>query len=380
MTLAEYKKLFFQSGRLHFNNAGLSPVMKPSHDEVNYWIKRFYEEGYYSDHDYMNRVAWARQQIAGFVDCDAAEISFYQSCAWGISQFAFGIGLQKNDEVILFDQEYASNLYPWQQACKRAGASLKVLDSNDDNSVFAEQIIAAITESTKVIAVSFVQFQTGAMLDLQKISQICQSKNILFFVDAIQGVGVHPISFKKLNIDGLVCGSHKWLNAPVGASFLVTKKELIAKLQPIAIGSGTYGTCDDPSDFTCVPKMDATKFEAGSKQVLEICAMARSIEVIQDVGVDVIRAEIFRLADILRTEITKVGFKVYSHTNQSKQFIAFSKDLPEVERSVENKKLQKYLKANGVDLPIRGPGVRITPHALNTDEDVFRFVEILKAY
>jgi selenocysteine lyase/cysteine desulfurase len=70
----------------------------------------------------------------------------------------------------------------------------------------------------------------------------------------MQTLGIFNLSFKNLRLDGLVCGSHKWLNAPVGVAFLILKKELISKVKPLSIGSGTYGTCDDPSDFACEPK------------------------------------------------------------------------------------------------------------------------------
>lgn len=374
MTLSEYKKLFFKSDRLHLNNAGLSPIMKPAQEEINYWANRFYEDGYYSDHDYMARVDWTRQQIAKLVDCDKEEIAFFPSCAGGISQFAFGINLKAAEEVILFDQEYSSNLYPWQQACKKAGAKLIVVDSDVKASVQVDDLIAVITSKTKVIAISYVQFQTGIVMDLEKLSKICQQKGILLFVDAMQAIGLHPISFKNLKLDGLVCGSHKWLNAAVGVAFLIVKKDLVLRLDPIAIGSGTYGTCDDPSDFACEPKRDASRFEPGAKQVLEICSMGRSIEVVQQVGIEVLRIETYRLSAILKEQIKKLGFEVHENfDNKPTQFINFSS-------GPQAKALQKYLFDHGVHLPLRGPGVRATPHALNSEDDLNKFVKILAGF
>lgn len=373
MNLKEYKELFFRSEKLHLNNAGLSPIMKPAQEEINFWAKRFFEEGYYSDHDYMARVDWTRQQISKLVDCGKDEIAFFQSCAGGISQFAFGIDLKKDDEIILFDQEYSSNLYPWQQACKRAEAQLVVVDLDVVKLVTAEMLIAKITKKTKVIAVSAVQYQMGAMIDLEKVSAACQQNGVLLFVDAMQSLGMHTLSFKKLKIDGLVCGSHKWLNGPVGVAFLVLKKELIQKIQPLSIGSGTYGTCDDPSDFACEPKVDASKFEAGSKQVLEICALGRSIEVTMQIGVDSLRAEAFSLAEHLRYEIKRLNFKVFAYAEQPNQFVNFSTEKG-------NKELQKFLFNHGVHVPLRGPGVRVTPHAFNTAEDIDKFITILRSF
>ncbi len=373
MTLAQYKSLFFDAGILHFNSGGLSPISQPVFEEINHWSKCFYEVGFHSDEDYKNRMTWSRQQLANLVDCDVDEIAFFQSCAWGISQFAFGLDLKKDDEIILFDQEYASNLYPWQSACQRKNARLTILESDIEVELTIASIEDKITSQTKVIVVSSVQFQTGVMIDLEKLSKVCEKKNILLFVDVTQGLGIHPISMKNLNLAGLAGASHKWLNAPVGVGFLAVKKELAVKMHPIAVGATTYGECDDASDLECIPKQNALKFEPGAKQTLEICALGKAVEIINQVGPEILRAEAFRLSQILRNEIVKLKFKVHSPFVQS-QFINIS---PLVG---DNRTLQKYLHDAGVRLPIRGPGVRITTHAFNTDQQVEKFVEILKQY
>lgn len=373
MLLAEYKKLFFRGKHIHLNNAGLSPISKPVKAEIDYWSARFYEDGFHSDADYKKRMEWSRAQIAKLIDCEWDEIAFFQSCAWAISQFAFGIQLQKDDEVLLFEQEYSSNLYPWQSACKKAGAKLVILESGPQLEVSLDQILQKITSRTKVITVSWVEYQTGAVFDLEGLSQICRQKNILLFVDATQALGIHQLSFKKLSIDGLACGSHKWLNAPVGVGFLSVKKELAVQMNPIGVGALTYGECDDPSILECIPKLNALKFEAGARQVLEINALGKSVEIINQVGSEVLKAEAFRHASTIRSEVEKLGFKVHSpfkKTNES-QFVNFSANR-------DNKSLVQYFYDLGFHFSIRGPGMRVTPHGLNTDEEVQKFIEVLK--
>ena len=376
MNLIEYKNLFFRGKHIHLNHGGLSPISKPVHDEINYWSKRFYEDGFHSDHDYKQRVEWSRSQISKLVDCEPDEIAFFQSCAWGISQFAFGCGLKKDDEVLLFDQEYSSNLYPWQSACKKADAKLVIIESGPNLEVSIKSLVEKITIKTKVITVSWVEYQTGAVFDLEKLSKICKEKNILFFVDATQGLGIHTISFKELSIDGLASASHKWLNAPVGVGFLAIKKKLALKMNPIAIGALTYGECDDPSELECIPKFNALKFEAGAKQVLEINALGKSVEQINAVGTETLKSEAFRYAKILRETMLDLGFEIYSPFEKSdeSQFISFSHAN---KNKVNNKSLQKYFYDSGYHLPIRGPGVRITCHAINIDSDIESFIKLL---
>lgn len=373
MQLPEYKKLFFRGKHVHLNNAGLSPISKPVKDEIDYWTTRFYEDGFHSDDDYKNRIEWSRSQIAQLIDCATDEIAFFQSCAWAISQFAFGIDLQKDDEVLIFEQEYSSHLYPWQSACKKAGSKLVILESGACLEVSLQIILEKITARTKVIAVSWVEYQTGAIFDLKALSLVCQQKNILLFVDATQALGIHQLSFKQLAIDGLACSSHKWLNGPVGVGFLAIKKKLAFSMNPIGVGALTYGDCGDPSQFECIPKTNALKFEAGAKQVLEINALGKAVEIINLVGCNALQAEAFRHAFIIRGEIEKLGYKInspFKNSNES-QFVNFSTHL-------DNKSLVQYFYDLGFHFSIRGPGLRVTPHAMNTDEEVEKFIDVLK--
>lgn len=375
MILADYKKLFYRENIIHFNHGGLSPISKPVHDEINYWAQRFYQEGYHSDADYKSRMEWSRRQVAQLIDCETDEIAFFQSCAWGISQFAFGIDLKENDEVLIFDQEYSSNLYPWQAACRSKKAHLILVDSGKHLSIDANLLISKITAKTKVISVSWVQYQTGAMVDLEILSAACKQKNILLFVDATQALGIHQISFKNLALDGLACGSHKWLNAPVGVGFLALKKELIQNMKPIGIGALTYGECDDPSELECIPKLNATKFEPGARQVLEITGLGKSIEQIITVGCENLKQEAFRIAALIRERLLELDYSIFSpHKNlNDSQFICFS------DKKIDKKLTQKFLYEQGIRLPLRGEGLRLTPHAINLESEVDYLIDALKS-
>lgn len=365
MSLKNFKEQFYTDrSRLHLNNAGLSPISKPARDKINYWSQRFFDEGFYTDHDYMEDVLTSRKNIASLVGCDHSEISFYSSTAYAISQLCFQFPLTADDEVLMWDCEYSSHLYPWQEACKRSGANL-VLASSENFQTSTEHLISKITSKTKVIAISWLQFQTGAKTDLKKVGKICREKNIFFFVDIMQGIGMHPFHMKDLMIDACASGSHKWLVSPVGVGFLALDQKHINKFKPHNVGASTFGTCDDPSDLTCMPKMDSLKFEAGSKQVLEITALGSSVDLILKTGVETIEKEILRLSEKLTIGLKDLGFTVINNQTSIVNFI------PKVDT-------EKRLHSIPCLFAKRGPGFRLSPHAHNTDEDIERVLKALK--
>lgn len=351
---------------IHLNNAGLAPISRPARDRIKYWAERFYEEGFWTDADYMADVQSSRGALATLIGCRPNEIAWFQSAAGGINQFAFGIGLQPGDEVVMWDQEYSSHLYPWKEACDQAQAHLKILKSEDKLSTPTEKYLEALTEKTRVAAFSWVQFSSGSRMDVEAVIKECKKRGILVFIDVAQGLGIHPCKLWDWGVDAVAGGSHKWLVSAVGVGYLAIRQELAQKMKPRTIGAYTYGTCDDPSDFACEPKRDASKFEPGSKQVLEITALGASCRLIAETGIEVIEAEALRLAERLRRGLESKGCHLLnSFTQPISPLVNF---LPADKSSIAE--ASATLKAHNINFALRGGGFRLSTHAFNTDDEI----------
>lgn len=371
LTLAQFQDAFSRNeDRIHLNNAGLMPTSGFARDIIHHWASRFYEEGMHCNDAYLAAVEMSRAILAQFIGCKPGELAYFQSTAGAISQMAFGLDLKPGDEVLMWDQEYASNLYPWKEACARTGATLVLVKSGPELETSAENLLNAVTTSTRVIAISWVQFQTGAVTDLEKVTALARSKNILTVIDAIQGLGLFPFNFAELGVDAVCGGSHKWLASPVGVGFLCLREELISEVKPLIIGSGTFGTCDDATSLACKPKISADKFEAGSKQVLEIIGLSRSIQLLQGLGISNILRETERLALRLRTGLTDLGFNVHSPHGAVQQGSI-------VNFSGHSERVMQALRTRAISFAYRGPGVRLSPHALNTERDIDTTLDVL---
>ncbi len=376
ISLEDYKKQFFHGAgqaKIHMNNAGLAPISWPAAQKIKNWAERFYQEGFYTDHDYMEDVAQARGHLARLIGCEPTELAFFQSTAGAVSQVAFGFGLKKEDEVVLWDQEYSSNLYPWQEACQRVEAKLVMVPSLGNLATPIEGLLRACTKKTKIVSLSWVQFQTGARSDVPRLVKECHARGIFVFVDVMQGLGLHEFHFKDWAVDAVGGGSHKWLTSPVGVGFLALRLEHLQKFKPLTVGSATYGSCDDPASLECLPKKDVSRFEAGSKQVLEITALGSSCNLILEVGVKTLEQETLRLSRLLRHGLERQGFYVHSpypSEDHQSAIVNFSgKNLQRV---------QQLLQQHPVNFALRGPGLRLSPHAFNTDDEVQTILRLLE--
>lgn len=359
-----------QTKLIHLNNGGLAPINKFARDRIHYWSDRFYEEGFFTDLDYVDDIKMSRVHLAKLIGCDSTEIAYFQSTASAVSQFAFQYPLDEGDEVITWAEEYGSHLFPWREACKRKKANLILVQSGENLSTPINLIIEKITPKTKIIAVSWVQFLTGARTDLESLSKITKEKNIFLFVDVIQGLGLHPFDMKKWGVDAVVGGCHKWLFSPIGVGFLALDQKHMQKIKPHNVGAYTFGTCDDPTDSVCEPKLDALKFEAGSKQVLEITALGASVKFINEITVPVIEKETLRLASLLRTGLEKKNYKVHSPYELSNHITAMVNFIPK-DNTLE------ALRSINCNFAIRGPGVRLSPAGFTTDAILEKVLSVL---
>lgn len=369
----------FQSapGLTHLNNAGLSPISVRAAAVMHHWIERYRAEGMFCNDAYLEAVAQARRQLAQFLDAEAGEIAFFQSVAGAVSQMAFQCGLQAGDEVLMWDQEYGSHLYPWQAACRQTGAQLQLVSSTAEMGTPVDRLLAQISERTRVIAISWVQFQTGALCELEPLATVCQKRGIRLIVDAFQGIGVLPFSFRKSGVDAIVGGSHKWMCSAVGVGYLCIRNEFAARLQPHNIGSYTYGTCDDPTDLSCTPKRDALRFEAGSKQVLEILSLGEAARLLEESGLSKVSARALAFSQELADGLESLGYQRIA-SNGKRQSTPHLNIIPS-EKS-PYKDLQAMVGALDkarISYARRGPGLRFAPHAHNNEADIQRCLEVL---
>ncbi|MES2744600.1 MAG: aminotransferase class V-fold PLP-dependent enzyme [Bdellovibrionota bacterium] len=371
---------FFRTdpGLTHLNNAGLSPINTEAEAAVKYWVERYRREGMFCNDAYLEGVDEARVRLAKFLDATPGSLAFFQSTANAVSQLAFHVNLKPGDEVVMWDQEYGSHLYPWQEACQRTGATLILVESEDQMATPTEKLLRHVTDKTKVIAVSWVQFQTGAVTDLEQVVERAKKTNIWTVVDGFQGIGVLPFSFKDIGIDAVVGGSHKWMTSPVGVGYLCIKEDRVKELSPHNIGAYTYGTCEDPTDLSCTPKRDALRFEAGSKQVLEIIALGASADLIQRCGLQNISRSAITLSQSLADGLKDLDYHIVL-SNGPKQKTPIVNIVPTAQSPVKTiDEMIQCLVSHKISYARRGPGIRLSTHAHNEAADIERVLKLLR--
>jgi selenocysteine lyase/cysteine desulfurase len=356
---------------LHFNNAGVAPTTRAARTAAIQCAEQMALGGMERVNALLAAYSGTREVFADLVGCPRQNLGMMQTCAAAISQAAFGIPLKAGDEILRWDQEYPSNAYPWHAAAERAGATVRVVESESDYRVDTQRFIDAITEKTRVVAVSWIQFQTGAETDLRPLTEAAHRVGAWVVVDAIQGLGVIPFSMTEVGVDIVCGGTHKWLLGPLGHGFIGVAEGRLEELTPVLHGAMTYGTPDDPVEVGRGYRSGAKRFEPGNPLLFGALAGAASLRVFAEVGgVEAIHGEALRLRTRLREGLLAQGHTLLS-SEESRSPITTFKVRGDLKKAVQ------ILNQGAVAFAERGGGIRIAPHAYNTDDDIDRLLELL---
>jgi cysteine desulfurase len=179
----------------------------------------------------------ARHQVANIINANNAEITFTSGATESINLALKGYveaNFEKGNHIITVKTEHKAVLATCEYLEER-GIEVTYLDVNKEGIISFESLIQAIQPNTVLIAIMYVNNETGVIQPIKEIGEIARENNIIFFCDATQAIGKIPVDVIKDNIDMLCFSGHK-LNGPKGIGVLYKKKEI--HLTPLLHGGG----------------------------------------------------------------------------------------------------------------------------------------------
>ncbi|HSG98435.1 MAG TPA: aminotransferase class V-fold PLP-dependent enzyme, partial [candidate division Zixibacteria bacterium] len=291
----------------------------------------------------------------------------------GASLAAAGLPLQRGDEVILTDNEFPSLVYPWMPLRER-GVTVKFARSVNGRVPF-ESFAACVTNRTKVIAVSFVQYYNGAKAPLEKLSELTRDIGAYFIVDGIQGLGPEPIDLSRLRVDLFSAGSQKWLLGPAGIGLLYLSERLRETFGPVAHSwrSVPWDNYVDLAHYDRAPFGDARRISLGTLPFSHVIGLSSSLQLLVELGADAIQGHTHGLLDQLIVALSESDrFRILSPLapDERSAILSFTAD--------DYEDIFDRLIAAKIICVKREGGIRISPYIYNTPDDIIRLIELLR--
>jgi cysteine desulfurase/selenocysteine lyase len=256
----------------------------------------------------------ARRHAAALLDCDPDEVALVPNTSAGIHLVADGLDWQPGDQVVLFDRDFPANVRPWQRLTGR-GVTLRWVPMRDGG-YQPDDIAAAIGPATRLIAVSHVNFATGFRCDLDQVCALAAGRGALVCVDAVQSLGVLPLSVAQTPVDFVAAGAHKWLCGPPGTGVFYCRRSRLDLLRWAPSGwygfEGAAAVSSEPGSlrYDLPERASAVRFEGGMYNIAGIAGLAESLAELTAAGLAAVSGRALQYADRIRDGLTGLGYRL----------------------------------------------------------------------
>ena len=179
-------------------------------------------------------------------------------------------------------EEYPSNLYPWMNLASR-GVALRQVASRDGR-IWIEDLAAAMDDSTRVLAISHVEFASRFRNDLDALAELCRDRGVALFVDAIQGLGPLRSTCGERRSTSWPPTATSGCSGPRGPGSSIVRRDWIDRLRPIGVGwHSVVGSYNSPrNEFRLKPS--ARRWEGGSFNMPGLLDLRRQPGVVSRAG------------------------------------------------------------------------------------------------
>ncbi|TWT86802.1 putative cysteine desulfurase [Pseudobythopirellula maris] len=362
----------------YFDHAAVAPLSAPAARAIADWSSQAAQQGDTVWLEWAARVEATRKTAARLVGAGADEIALLSNTTQGINLVAEGVDWREGDNVVTLADEFPSNLLPWLNQQPKGVEVRRV--ATDRGRLDLDDLRKACDNRTRVVSVSWVGYSTGYRQDIDAIAEIAHDAGALFFLDAIQGLGVLPLSVRDTPIDFLAADGHKWMLGPEGAAVAYFRKENLDRLHATGVGWNSVTPQADFSQITeLVLRPSATRFEGGSANMPGQHGLGASLELLTREPTARTAAAILETTDLACERLREIGAELATHRSAEPSghdprsgIVAFT--LP----GREPTEVRKRCLAAGVALSARSGRLRLSAHAYNTADDVDWLIEALR--
>jgi cysteine desulfurase/selenocysteine lyase len=305
--------------------------------------------------DWYNDADRLRASIAKLIGTTPDDIAFVSNAASALGMVLAALDLKPDENIVTLQDEFPNYLYMQQM-----------------REVPWERFFESIDGNTRLVAISEVNYSTGFRPPLEEISKFTRERGIILFVDGTQSLGALTIDLQKLNVDIYAVHGYKWMISPPGSAFMAVLEPLRSKLSSITVGWRSHKTWREVDNLHHgVPEFSGTaeKYEGGGLPFALLYALEQSVDMMLEIGPDLIEQRVMQLASSTRDRLRNLGAEAADNGSQ----IVAAKFT-----GIDPSHLARELKKQNVNVAARHGFLRISPHFYNNEDDLEQLCEAIK--
>lgn len=279
-------------------------------------ISKAYSEEYANVHrglHYLSNLATENYEnvrgiIARFLGAsNENSIVFTSGTTEGINLIAYAWAMENlhaGDEIVLSVMEHHANIVPWHFLRERMGVKLVWVDIDPDGSLPVDAVMQAVTERTKLIAITQVSNVLGTVVDVKAICQQARALGIATLVDGSQAAVHMPVNVEDIGCDFYPITGHK-LYGPSGSGAIYIRPERMGEMRPF-LGGGDM--IKEVSKDAVIYNDPPFKFEAGTPGIVQTIGLGVALEYLMELGMENIAAHERDLSQYAQTRLSGLNW------------------------------------------------------------------------
>ena len=370
---------FPTSEKIYLNNASVSLMPTQSIEAMKEFLITYNSIGPDSKESepFVNdKLRNVRKTIAKIISCQPDEVVLTQSTTDGINFVANGLSFNNDSNMIIrgMSHEHHANFYPWIKLQEKISIQNLPIDNNGFFKL--DDLESLVNDKTKLVALSHVLYNTGAIIPVEGIGKILENK-VPFFIDSAQSIGcIGDIDVSKIKCDFMSFNGSKWLCGPMGTGLFYCKRSSSELLEPKTIGGESAIIYDDSK---LVYKELPDKFQTGFRNYMGIVGLESSANYLLKFGMNNIREKNQYLSNIFREELLKIpNIVLYGPEDPNVRTSIISFNIKGFDSQQVVDKLEKQNIVLAVREIMDQKIVRASPHFFNTESQILDVIDKIK--
>ncbi|MDQ3393115.1 MAG: aminotransferase class V-fold PLP-dependent enzyme [Bacteroidota bacterium] len=346
----------------YLNTPVLGAISKKTSEKAQKLVEELLHFGPYNYQYWIQAVHDVRNDAASLINASSNEIAFLSDVATGMN-FISQMLPENNAEIILYEKDFPSVVLPWMNQNRK----INLIPSECKGNITTELLEEIRTPESKILALSYVQYNKGFKIDIGKIGNWCKENDIIFIVDATQAIGAFEIDVEVHKIDFLVASLYKWTLGGYGTAILYINSEVFENNLP-AVGWHSLVQNDGTNSLKNLKKT-VSALEIGHPKIQNILMAGNAIKEILDINVVNIEQRIVKLTKQLHAQLKEKNVKILSDYN--------NKNLSGITIIEGTADTVEHLEQKNILCSLRGEGVRLGLHFYNNEQDINHLISVL---
>ncbi|MEM6531930.1 MAG: aminotransferase class V-fold PLP-dependent enzyme [Myxococcota bacterium] len=354
------------------NHGYMAPELRAVRQAAEWGFQRKAQPWTITTDDFFAPSDRLRALAAEVLGAGPDDVALVPSASYGIETAVHNTPLRSGQNVVLLDEQFPSNVYPWLAAAEKADATTRFAPRGAGP--LTEEVLSRIDKHTAAVSIPAIHWTDGERLDLREIRRATRDVDALLVLDLTQSLGAMPFSVKAIDPDFAVAAGYKWLLGPYGLGYVYVapRHQTGSPIEHNWIAREGAENFSDLVRYRGGYAVGARRFDMGERSNFLLVPMAiAAIEQLNRWGIEALYEQLTATNHVLAERAGQHGYSALPASVRGGHYLGLTK------AGLDPLALAKRLRDQNIFVSVRGSAIRVTPHLYTRQGDLDRFVDAL---